>query len=224
MCNFFKDDFTVIPNAISKDVCRLLAREFRMSRDLAMYANKQNPNLKHPSSKQHKYPFEDEMVQNSFSWFSPLCFESLSDTLIKDIVENTLGEAVFPTYSYARIYYTGSEMFRHVDRSSSEFSISLCIDIDQTIDPWPLEIETKDKKTVKVFQNPGDLIMYKGNNLFHWRSKYLGKEHISAFMFYVRALGHKKELKYDTRPLLGMGSDTRRLNSEQQFSLYPTIH
>ena len=224
MYNFFTDDFTIINNAISPDVCRLLAREFRMSRDLAMSANKNNPNIKHPSAKQIDYPFEDEMVRNSFSWYSPLCFESLSDTLIKDIVQNTVGQEVYPTYSYARIYYKGSQMFRHVDRSSSEFSVSLCIDTDTRIDPWPLEIETKDKKIIKVIQKPGDLVIYKGNNLYHWRQKYTGFEHISAFMFYVMANGHKRELKYDTRPLLGMGSENRKLSSEEQFSLYPTIH
>lgn len=224
MYNFLKDDFTIINHAISQDICRLLAREFRMSRDLAMSANKINPAVKHPDSTQTQFPFEDEMVKNSFSWYSPLCFESLSDTLIKDIVEDVIKEKVYPTYSYARIYYKGSEMFKHVDRSSSEFSVSLCIDTDTGVDPWPLEIETKDKKHIKVNQTPGDLVMYKGNNLYHWRSKYTGKEHINAFMFYVCANGKKKELKYDTRPLLGMGSNTRRLNSEQQFNRYPTIH
>lgn len=224
MYNFFLDDFTIVKNAISTDVCKLLAREFRISRDLAMSVNKNNPSFKHPDAKNVLYPFEDEMVSNSFSWYSPLCFEALSDTLIKEIVEETVKEEVYPTYSYARIYYKNSQMFRHVDRSSSEFSVSLCIDTDTSINPWPLIIETKNKTVVKVEQNPGDLVIYKGNNLFHWRKKYNGTEHINAFMFYVMANGHKSELKYDTRPLLGMGANTRRLSSEQQFELYPTVH
>jgi hypothetical protein len=204
-------------------VCTLLAREFRMSRDLAMFVNKNNPTVKHPSSRQKEYPFEDEMVSNCFSWYSPLCFESLSDTLVKDIVEDALKTKVYPTYSYARIYYQGSQMFRHVDRSSSEFSVSLCIDNDKNYD-WPLELENKEKQVVKVYQEPGDLIIYRGNNLFHWRSKFLGNEHISAFMFYVNSDDYKKELKYDTRPLLGLGVEHRKMTSEEQWDKYPTIH
>jgi hypothetical protein len=213
--------YQIIKAAVNKDVCRLMAEEFRLVRAIALASNKQNPSIRHPDSKQDDFPFADEMVNSSFSWYSPMCFEALSNSLIKEIVESTINEEVYPTYSYARIYGTGSEMKRHVDRSSSEFSVSCCIDIDTNYPNWPLWVETKEG-IIAVQQEPGDIIIYEGHNLPHWREEYKGFEHINAFMFYVRANGTRSELKYDTRPALGMSPQSRRLNSEEQWAKYPT--
>lgn len=208
---FETNKYVVIKNAISLDVCKLVARDFRMARDLAGTI---------PSDK--KFPFHDEMVDNSFSWYSPLIVEALSDSLIKEVVEQVIEEPVYPTYSYARIYYEGAEMKRHIDRSSSEFSVTCCIDIDKTNEKWNLGVETIEGDKIYIDQDPGDIMIYRGNDLFHWRDPYKGKEQINCFMFYVMANGPKKELKYDTRPLLGMHSNSRLLNSEEQFKRFPT--
>lgn len=217
--NINETGYTIIKSAINKDLCRLLAEEFRLIRDIALETNSQNPEFKHPDSKNNQYPFADEMVDNSFSWYSPMCFEALSNTFIKDIVEQVIGEEVYPTYSYARIYSKGSEMKRHTDRSSSEWSVSCCIDVDKNVS-WPLGVETKDG-IIDVFQEPGDIIIYKGNDLPHWRKSFQGFEHINAFMFYVRANGPRQELKYDTRKILGLPPHTRKLTSEEQWLKYP---
>lgn len=210
--SFQKDGYVILKNAISKDVCKVLAREFRMARDLAY-------NVKRPTENS-AFPFHDEMVDNSFSWYSPLCFEALSDSLVKEVVETQLQEPVYPTYSYARIYSNGAEMFKHVDRSASEFSVSLCIEVDNSVDSWPIYFETYNGEVIELKQEPGDAVMYRGNDLQHWRKPYHGNEQINAFMFYVRANGHKSDLRYDTRPMLGMDSYSRRLTSEQQLEVY----
>ena len=62
--------------------------------------------------------------------------------------------------------------------------------------------------------------MYEGNILPHWRDRYHGVEQINAFMFYVRANGPRSELKYDTRPMLGLNSANRKLNSDRQWEIY----
>jgi hypothetical protein len=216
---FKKNQYTIIKNAISKDMCRVFAKEFRISRDLAMKANHQNTSVKSKECLNLNYPFHDEMVENSFSWYSPLCFEALSDTIIKDIVEKEIHEPVYPTYSYARIYYNGAEMLPHIDRSSSEVSVSLCIDVDSNSSSWNLFV-LDDNTPVEIYQEPGDIIIYDGNNLKHWREKYQGSEQINAFMFYVRANGPRAELKYDTRDLLGESSHQRKLNSKEQVKKY----
>lgn len=210
--NFKENGIAVINGAISPDTCKLLAKEFRIARQLAYAVSKPTP--------QNQFPYHDEMVDHSFSWYSPLCFEALSDSLIKDVVEKELGEEVYPTYSYARIYSTGAIMHRHTDRSSSEFSVSCCIEVDEHVKPWPINFETADGKVLSLEQKPGDIVMYKGNDLPHWRDTYQGHEQINAFMFYVRANGARAELKYDTRPMLGLHSGTRKLTSERQFELY----
>ena len=208
--SFKENSYQVINNLISNDVCEVAAREFEMARDLASHAVKDG----------HPYPFHDEMVENSFSWYSALVFESLSDTLIKRKVEEIVGEPVYPTYTYARIYYTGAEMKYHIDRSSSEFSVSLCIKVDSKY-PWHLGIETLQGEKKYIEQVPGDAVLYRGNELYHWRDPYPGTEQINAFFFYVRANGPKSILKYDTRPMLGMSPDTRRWDSDKQWELFP---
>jgi hypothetical protein len=217
--NFSSHGYQIVKNAVNPDVCKLLSNEFKLIENISLHQNKTNPNYRHPDSKQEQFPFADEMVNSSFSWYSPLCFESLSTTFVRPIVESVVGCSVFPTYSYARIYYHGAEMKRHTDRSSSEFAVSCCIDIDYK-NNWPIYFEEKSGNIIEVFQEPGDLIVYNGNELNHWRLPYCGNQQINAFMFYVNADGARTELKYDTRPGLGFGPTTRKLNSEEQWKKF----
>jgi hypothetical protein len=206
--------FQIFKSALSLDVCRVLSREFKMTRDIM--------NLSASTNKE--YPYSDEMVDKSFSWYSPLCFEALSDTLIKDLVSSTIGESVVPTYSYGRIYYEGAELKKHVDRCSSEVAVSVCLDIDKESEPWPLCIENINGITEIVNQEPGDVIIYDGNLLTHWRTTYKGNEHINAFMFYVKEAGPRSFLKYDTRPCLGLGGAARKLDSESQWKTFGHLY
>lgn len=213
--------FEIVKGALSKDICKLLAAEFRISRDLAMFLSSQDPNFKSPDSLNPNFPFGDKMIDKSFSWYSPLCFEALSNTLIKDIVEKAIGETLYPTYSYARIYYNGSELKKHTDRASSEYAVTCCIDTDLDHPNWSFYVEQNDGTVLEIIQEPGDIVIYNGNHIPHWRNVYTGQEHINAFMFYVRATGPKSELKYDTRPLLGMSPQSRILDSEAQLKKFP---
>ena len=70
--------------------------------------------------------YNDPIVPNTFSWYSPLCFEALSLHL-KSGVEKILKTSIEPTYSYGRIYTEGSELVRHTDRRSSELAVNLSI-------------------------------------------------------------------------------------------------
>jgi hypothetical protein len=219
MKTFAKDKLQIIEGALDTKVCRLLAEEFRLIRNIALATNKMNPDYRHPKSKTDNFPFADEMVDNSFSWYSPVCFEALSTTIMKDIVEEVVGETVFPTYSYARIYSNGSEMQKHIDRTSSEFSVSCCLETDNKIN-WPLGFELESGEILEVLQKPGDIVIYDGSKLPHWRKSFSGTEHINAFMFYVMENGPRSILKYDTRPYLGYGPHTRSLDSEQQFEKF----
>jgi hypothetical protein len=222
MKTFIKDRLQIVEGALDPKMCRLLAEEFRLIRNIALATNRLNPDYRHPDSKNIDFPFADEMVENSFSWYSPVCFEALSNTVMKDIVEETIGDKVLPTYSYARIYSTDSKMKKHTDRTSSEFSVSCCLEIDNETQ-WPLEFEMESGETIEIVQNPGDIVIYDGSKLPHWRKPFLGKEHINAFMFYVMANGPRSELKYDTRPYLGYGPHTRSLDSEQQYEKFSTL-
>jgi len=178
-------DLIVVKKALSKETCVLLARQFRMSREILC---DKNPGL---------YYHGDDIVKKSFSWYAPLCFESLADTLIKDIVEEKLGEKLYTTYSYGRISYNGSVLPKHIDRDESEYAVSCLIDTDRN---WPIYFNVNGKEK-KLKQEIGDIVIYRGTKLEHWRNPFLGTEQIGAFMFYVS--DKNKHLKNDGRPFLG---------------------
>lgn len=204
---FETEKYELIKNAVSQETCKVLAEAFRINRDVIKYIF---PNESH----------EDTLVKsNAFSWYSPIFFESLSTTIIKPAVENIVGEELWPTYSYARIYYNGAKMPRHVDRSASEYSVTMCVSVDQN-HKWNIGVKTIHGENIYIDQSPGDIVIYKGNELEHWRDSYTGTEQINAFFFYVRKNGNRAELKYDTRPHLGLPTNTRQFDSEEQFQKF----
>jgi hypothetical protein len=176
----------LIRQMVSPNVIDLLATEFRLMRDA----------LKAMGSDEG---YNDPTVPNTFSWYSPLCFESLS-LVLQPKIEKILGEKLYPTYSYGRIYTEGSELVRHVDRRSSEVAVNINIARDEEC-PSFLYFEWEGQLK-KVDLEPGDVVVYSGSLIPHWREKYTGREQMNAFMQYVFANGHYSDLKYDTRPYL----------------------
>lgn len=91
-------------------------------------------------------------------------------------------------------------MNKHTDRPSCEYSATICITVDK--EPWDIWFETKNQGNVKLGLEPGDLIIYKGMELPHWRYVYENKEQIQVFLHYVDQNGKYSEYKYDKRPML----------------------
>jgi hypothetical protein len=56
---------------------------------------------------------------------------------------------------------------------------------------------------VEVVLEPGDLVIYKGCDLEHWRNKFEGHICVQVFLFYNDIEGPFIFNKYDTRPFLG---------------------
>jgi hypothetical protein len=187
------EDFKIIRNAVSQELCEFLALEFNMMEDVCKTL----------------YPESDlsDFCKNSFARYAPLMFEALSVKLLP-LVEEAVGMKLWPSYSFARIYYTGSELQKHVDRPSSEITISVCITHDDT--NWPLKIQGTDKQIHEIFLNVGDLVIYSGRKNMHWRDPFQGTKQIQAFLQYVDANGPDAWLKWDSKPKLGLGFDWAR--------------
>jgi len=200
--------YWLIKNAVSKDVVELVVREFNMMKE----------NLSIIHNNKNKFAFNDKLVPKSFSWYSPLIFESLSDTLVKKQVEKTLKKKVYPTYTYGRIYYKGSKLPEHKDRISSEYSATLCL-TSPSNNINDLYLIDKNNKRINFRQKPGDLVIYEGSKLRHGRDTLKCAEQMSAFFFYVSAKGKKSFLKYDTRPCLGLSYDYRKYDNDTQESM-----
>jgi hypothetical protein len=109
-----------------------------------------------------------------------------------------------PNYSYARIYKKGDILHRHKDRFSCEISTTLNLGGD----PWPIYLEPsgkEGKEGIKVDLNFGDMLIYRGNELEHWREKFKGENCCQVFLHYnnLKTEGSKENI-YDRRPHLGL--------------------
>ena len=108
------------------------------------------------------------------------------------------------TYSYARIYKKGDILHRHKDRYSCEISTTLNLGGDE----WPIHLEPsgeEGKEGVEVTMQPGDMLVYKGCDLEHWREAFEGENCGQVFLHYNDA--SKKDAnknKFDGRPFLGL--------------------
>jgi hypothetical protein len=196
MSQFDELGYQIVDSVISKDLCKVLDIEFNMLRDTIFRTN--NIPLNETGN------FVDSLqIKNSFSWYSPFCFESLLLHL-QSTVENIVGKKLYPCYSYGRIYYTGASMIPHVDRPSCEYSVTLCISNDP--EPWDIWFTDFNGDSKPISLNAGDMCVYQGTKLKHWRCEYTGKKQIQTFLHFVDADGDYADMKYDKRQFLGMPS------------------
>ena len=199
--NFATDLYEVVRGAVPPEQLQHMDIEFELIKKLQYMQGGQ--------SEENKSMFGDSQVTNSFAYYSALCFEALSLQL-QPLMEQITGKELYPTYTYARIYYNGATMAIHKDRPSCQFSSTVNISIDE--DPWEIWFETLngEHKAVKLW--PGDLIVYKGDTLNHWRDAYQGQRQTQAFLHYVDKFGNYRDYKWDHRPYLGTASNSRKTN------------
>ena len=193
MIAFEQNGYDIARGVVSKDAARLMAIEFQMYRDNYYYTNKIDQN--------NLFHSNDSQVEKSFSWYGAYCFESLLDYMTPKMEELT-GKSLYPTYSYARIYYNGAEMQRHLDRTSCQYSATITIEIDDT-GPWEIYMEDYSGEAHPLILNVGDICIYRGDKLKHWRDDYKGKKQIQAFLHYVDVNSEYATDKFDRRNLLG---------------------
>ena len=137
-------------------------------------------------------------------------------------MEKATGLKLYPAYTYARIYKKGDELKRHKDRFSCEISTTMNLGGDD----WPIYLEPNPKKGgvkpgvgyvsdntkgVRVDLKPGDMLVYSGCELEHWREKFKGKECVQVFLHYNnRKTPGAKDNMFDKRPHLGLPSWFKR--------------
>lgn len=144
----------------------------------------------------------EPQIHNSHSMYSDPLMESLM-LKIQPLMEENTGLTLFPTYTYYRIYKPGADLKKHKDRESCEISCTLCLGYEYADSNynWPIFIEG-----TPYILEPGDLAIYRGCDLEHWREPMQGSEndyHVQVFLHYVDANGPCAEFKYDKRPYIG---------------------
>ena len=187
--------YIVLRNVISKEVLDLLKIQTKIHERVKCFNANKFP---------WEYPFGDTMCATSYSEYGMICYESLL-LYLKPIIEKHTCKELLPTYSYLRIYYKGSILTKHVDRPSCEYSVTICISTDST--PWDIYFKNGNENSC-ITLYPGDLIIYKGMELEHWREIYEGNEQIQVFLHYVDKNGKYSNYANDNRPIIGIGKNS----------------
>ena len=212
---FKKNHFIVIKEAIDPKVANFVYNYFLMKRQVARTF----------FDTRYISPFttewgvwNDEQVPNTYSHYGDTAMETLL-LAVQPKMEKETGLKLNPTYAYARIYKKGDVLHRHKDRFSCEISTTLNLGGDE----WPIYIENKknvgipndkkgitaksDNKGSKVILKPGDMLVYKGMILEHWREVFLGEDCAQVFLHYNdvnSSVGNAKQNMFDGRPHLGL--------------------
>jgi hypothetical protein len=210
---FKKKKYQVIRGALSKELANFIFNYMMLQRDAVDYMRKEqrvnpaNPFIGHRLDKQ---------VPGAYSKYADWVMETLLMFMIPIMKEKT-GMELLPTYSYTRLYEKGNILRRHKDRPSCEISTTLHLGGD----PWPIFLDpsgadfviNEDAQTIKpgaptgvrVDLKVGDMLIYSGCELEHWREPFQGNICSQVFLHYNHANGPFATTNLnDKRPLLGI--------------------
>jgi len=212
--SFSKKKFLVVKKVISEELSDFIYKYFLLKRQVAntMF----DYTYISPFSDDYG-TYTDHQAPNTYSHYADVVMETLAIKIFP-IMEMNTKTKLLPTYTYARIYKNGDILKRHKDRSSCEISTTLHLGGDKE---WPILLcpnknsghfnedgsYTSDfSKGIKIILEPGDMLIYKGCDLEHWRESFTGETHAQVFLHYVEKSKENEKLIFDTRPHLGLPS------------------
>mgnify|MGYP003624872710 CR=1 FL=1 len=198
--SFKKNKYSVLKNAISPELAKFVYNYFLKKRKVARFLF----DNKYISPYTEYYGvWNDPQIPNTYSHYADMAMETLLEE-VKPTMEKHTGIKLTPTYSYARIYKKGDVLVRHKDRYSCEISTTLNLGGDD----WSIYLDPTGKESqagIKVDLKPGDMLIYSGCDLEHWREEFKGKDCGQVFLHYNDAKKKTaKENEYDKRPFLGL--------------------
>jgi len=190
--SFAKNKYQVIRQAIPKDLANFVMNYFLLQQDAVAYMLKNNIINKHNPLIGN---WEDEQVPNAYAKYADWVMETLLQ-YVRPIMKQKTKLNLIPTYSYARIYNKGNILKKHKDRPSCEISTTLNLGGDH----WSIYLEG-----IKVDLQQGDMLIYSGCELEHWREPFEGNFCVQVFLHYNHANGKfGQENLFDKRPILGI--------------------
>ena len=213
--SFQQKKYQVIKNAISYELANFVFNYFLLKRDAVDFMYEHNIVAETPLLGTRK----DKQVPGVYSHYADFVMETLLVKVMPIMKEQT-GLDLIPTYSYARVYEKGSILKRHKDRPSCEISTTLNLGGY----PWSIFIDpTGSDNVIDEYKNiqkpnapagnrvdlePGDMLVYSGCELEHWREEFQGNICGQVFLHYNHVNGPFAEKnKFDGRSMLGLPSD-----------------
>ena len=204
--------YQVIKGALSYELANFIFNYFLLKRDAVdwMYKN----NITYDNGMLGTWT--DQQIPHTFSCYADFAMETLLVKMLPVMAKET-GLNLIPTYSYARLYKNGDILKKHKDRPSCEISTTLHLGGD----PWPIFIDGTGADTVidehkqihkpnappgtKVLLDVGDMLVYSGCELEHWREPFEGNTCGQVFLHYNHVNGPFAEKnRFDKRPMLGI--------------------
>ena len=160
--------------------------------------------------------WKDKQVPNTYSVYGDTFMETLMMKVLP-VMEKHTELKLLPTYTYTRAYKKGDVLKRHKDRPSCQISTTLHLGGEE----WPIYIDPTGSDNVidehkgilkpnapagnRVDLKIGDMLVYSGCELEHWRDAFEGNVCVQTFLHYNDANGSfGKENIFDKRPMLGI--------------------
>ena len=212
MKTFKKQKYLVIRKAVSKELCLFLYNYLLIKKQVT----KTMFDYTYISKIERDFgTWNDEQVPNNFSCYSDIAMETLM-LKVQPIMEKHTKLKLYPNYTYMRIYENGAKLERHKDRFSCEISTTLNLGGDL----WSIYLEpnhnvgipndrditsASNNKGIKVDLKSGDMLIYRGQELEHWREPFKGNECAQVFLHYndVKSKNAKENI-FDKRKHIGL--------------------
>ena len=213
--SFKTKKYQVIKGALSKELANFIFNYMMLQRDAVDFMVKNN--------KVNPYnPFmgarTDKQIPGAYSNYADWVMETLLMYMIP-IMKAKTGLELIPTYPYTRLYEKGNILHRHKDRPSCEISTTLHLGGDE----WPIYMDPTGANNIlsgsetttvvkpgapkgtRIDLKVGDMLIYSGCDLEHWREPFQGNVCSQVFLHYNHANGpFSKTNLLDGRPLLGV--------------------
>tara|TARA_Y100000592_G_scaffold68353_1_gene106252 strand:+ start:201 stop:848 length:648 start_codon:yes stop_codon:yes gene_type:complete len=204
--------YQVIKNVISYELANFIYNYFLLKRDAVRYMYENNIH----SQNSILGTWSDQQIPNTYSCYGDFVMETLIMKVLP-VMKKETGLDLIPTYTYARAYKKGDELKRHKDRPSCEISTT----VNLGGDPWPIFIDGTGTDNVideyknihkpnapagsKVVLEVGDMLIYRGCELEHWREPFEGDSCGQVFLHYNDVNGpYGTQCLFDGRPKLGV--------------------
>ena len=169
---------------------------------------------------------------------------------MRDRLRGTLDFDLKETYAYCRKYDRGAYLKAHVDRPSCEISVTICLDYksdDGT--PWSIWAQNDEnyvdfdgtgqdmynisqgkphrKRTgKKIVLYPGDVLVYQGPNVIHWRDYFAGSYSYHMFLHYTRPDGRIQQFPENAvkQQNVGIARKVTALQYDGRDNIYDSGH
>ena len=196
---FKKQNYLTMKGVVPLDLCRIVTK-YALLKEENEFLPDEGP---------------EAQVENAHAVYADTLMETMMH-FMHPHMENYTGLSLCPTYSYYRVYRPGMELTKHRDRESCEISTTVCFGFNYQLKDenyrWGMYVEPD----VFCPQDPGDLIIYRGCDITHWREQFdaaPSSYQVQAFFHYINKDGpYYPEFKYDRRQRIGQRS-TKRINN-----------